>query len=158
MQKIGIAILLAIALFSMPALAQNTVAGSGTVDILAQGIFEADGSAVQIPEGSDANLDGVVVGNDRALAFGTPWGHTQPRPIAQNELEIKKNQQGSTPIIDTTGTVLSAPLINAEQIKVGDRNALAFGSGTATNHVKIVTNQMGGTPTTFEPEQELRLE
>ncbi len=141
MKKIGIVIALAVALFAVPALAQptsNVISGAGSVDILAQGIFEAEGSAIQIPAGEDANLDGVVVGNDRALAFGTPWGFTQPRPIATNNLEIKKNQQ-------TDATALGiGVLINAEQVKVGNREAIAFGSGTATNNVKIVTNQMGG--------------
>ncbi len=131
MKKIGIVIALAVALFAVPALAQNAVIGSGTVDILAQGIFEADGSAIQISEDTPANVDGVVVGNDRALAFGTPWGYTQPRPIAENNLVIKKNQQQDS------------LLINAEQITVGNREALAFGSGTAKTNIKIVTNQMG---------------
>ena len=132
MKEIGIVIVLAMALFSVPAFAQTAIAGTN-MDVLAQGIFEADGSAVQIPNGDCANLDGVIVGNDRALAFGTPWGFTQPRPIAQNNLEIKKNQQADP----------NSPLINAEQVKVGDRTALAFGSGTAQNNIKIVTNQMG---------------
>ncbi len=130
MKKIGIVIALTLALFAVPALAQTTFSGNG-VDVLAQGIFEADGSAIQIPEDTPANVDGVAVGNDRALAFGTPWGYTQPRPIAENNLVIKKNQQQDS------------LLINAEQITVGNREALAFGSGTARNNVKIVTNQMG---------------
>ncbi len=146
MQKIGIVMVLAVALFAVPALAQNAISGSGSVDILAQGIFEADGSAVQIPPGENANLDGVIVGNDRALAFGTAWGHCGAIPNAQNNLEIKKNQQsGNSVFSSTTGFLTNTtPLINAEQIRVGDRQALAFGSGNAVNNVKIVTNQMGG--------------
>jgi len=32
--------------------------------------------------------------------------------------------------------------VNIEQIKVGNREALAFGSASATNNIKIVTNQV----------------
>ena len=101
MQKIGIVMMLAVALFAVPVLAQNTVGGTGNVDILAQGIFEADGSAIQIPTGENANLDGVIVGNDRALAFGAHWDNG---PIPTHERF--GNQEESTrirPIIDTTG-------------------------------------------------------
>lgn len=136
MQKIGIVIALALALFAVPALAQTAVTGAtvgnGGVDILAQGIFESEGSAIQIPAGESANIDGVIMGNDRALAFGTPWGRLDP--TAENNVEIKKNQQS-----DATVT-----LINAEQIKLGNREAMAFGNqAIAKNNIKIVTNQMG---------------
>ncbi|MFB3766196.1 MAG: hypothetical protein ACE14P_13250 [Methanotrichaceae archaeon] len=147
MQKIGIVIVLAAALFAVPALAQ-TISGGNGVDILAQGIFETEGSALQLPANASANLDGVIVGNDKALAFGSPWITPGPKPVASNDLEIKKNQQldatarGTAVLIDANGNAM--PFINAEQIKVGSREALAFGTGTATNHVKIVTNQMAG--------------
>lgn len=154
MKKIGIVIVLAMALFAVPALAQ-TIAGNGGVDVLAQGIFEADGSGIQIPADTSANLDGVMVGNDRALAFGTPWGFNDPTPVAHNDLEIKKNQQTDASVLSKlvnqhqdpdkgTTDITQMALINAEQVKVGNREALAFGSGSATNSVKIVTNQMGG--------------
>lgn len=137
MQKIGIVIALALALFAVPALAQTAatgaIVGDTGVDILAQGIFESEGSAIQIPAGESANIDGVIIGNDRALAFGTTWGMKDPLANAENNLEVKKNQQS-----DATVT-----LINAEQIKLGNREALAFGSATAKNNIKIVTNQMG---------------
>ncbi len=136
MQKIGIVIALAMALFAVPALAQTAVSGAtfgnGGVDILAQGIFESEGSAIQIPETDAANIDGVVIGNDRALAFGSPWGTLDPK--AENNVEIKKNQQ----------SFAGVTLINAEQIKLGNREALAFGNQAyALNKIKIVTNQMG---------------
>ncbi len=152
MQKIGIVIALALALFAVPALAQTAatgaIVGNTGVDILAQGIFESEGSAIQIPEGESANIDAVIVGNDRALAFGTTWHMNNPLATAENNLEIKKNQDSGAcaSCCDQTSNCAicqdACTKVNIESIKVGDRNALAFGFGThATNNVKIVTNQ-----------------
>ena len=109
------------------------------VDILGDGIFETDGNAFTFPVGSaDTNYDSVQVGDDKATAFGTksgfPFGLDNGPGIAQNNLEIKKNQNSSI-----SGTHVK---INIEQIKVGDREALAIGSASAINDVKIVTNQV----------------
>ncbi|MHB8119020.1 MAG: hypothetical protein ACYDHX_09890 [Methanothrix sp.] len=147
---------LAIAMLSIPAMAQGNygLAGSGGVDILGTGIFETDGSLIRFPEAQDTNIDTLVVGNDKALAFGNIWQKT-PVATATNNLEIKKNQdsgEGSsnlTTVVDdlelntitTTINLKSNIKVNVDQIKVGNREAMAFGFATATNNVKIVANQ-----------------
>ena len=147
---------LAMAMLSVPVLAQG-LAGNGGVDILGRdgsgGIFETDGSAFRFPELQDTNIDALTVGNDNALAFGNLWQKT-PIATATNNLEIKKNQDsgvngyGNATTWDAaTGFVTSdTPIdwnikVNIDQIKVGNRNAMAFGYASATNNVKIVANQ-----------------
>ena len=134
---------LAMAMISVPVLAQG-IAGSGGVDILGKdgGIFETEGSAFKFPEFQDTNVDSLIVGNDKALAFGNMWGNIDP--TATNNLEIKKNQDSGACTCCRTG---EAPChdccikVNLEQVKVGNREAMAFGFATATNNVKLVTNQ-----------------
>jgi hypothetical protein len=141
-------LVLAIAMLSLPAMAQGNygLAGSGGVDILGTGIFETDGSLIRFPEMQDTNIDTLTVGNDKALAFGNIWQKT-PLATATNNLEIKKNQDSGVcePCLDETGLLVSCvdPCIkvNIDQIKVGNREAMAFGFASATNNVKIVANQ-----------------
>jgi len=141
-------LVLAIAMLSLPAMAQGNygLAGSGGVDILGTGIFETDGSLIRFPELQDTNIDTLTVGNDKALAFGNIWQKT-PLATATNNLEIKKNQDSGVcePCLDETGLLVSCvdPCIkvNIDQIKVGNREAMAFGFASATNNVKIVANQ-----------------
>jgi hypothetical protein len=127
------------------------LAGSGGVDILGTGIFETDGSLIRFPEAQDTNIDTLDVGNDKALAFGNIWQKT-PVASATNNLEIKKNQDSGTcapcEILDETGEVIetigctdTCIKVNVDQIRVGNREAMAFGFASATNNVKIVANQ-----------------
>jgi len=144
---------LAIAMLSISAIAQNDygLAGSGGVDILGTGIFETDGALTRFPAAQDTNIDTLNVGNDKALAFGNIWQKT-PVAAATNNLEIKKNQDsGLCGCCNTTeylpdGTVIEGckdcgTKVNIDQIKVGNREAMAFGFASATNNVKIVANQ-----------------
>ncbi|MCX6680530.1 MAG: hypothetical protein NTX42_09245 [Methanothrix sp.] len=144
---------LAIAMLSLPAMAEGNygLAGSGGVDILGTGIFETDGSLIKFPEAQDTNIDTLDVGNDKALAFGNIWQKT-PTATATNNLEIKKNQDSGAcapcnllPVDPTDpipiGCKDSCIKVNIDQIKVGNREAMAFGFATATNNVKIVANQ-----------------
>lgn len=164
-KKIGIMLVLAAALFAVPAVAQMAVGGSGGVDVLGKGIFETDGGAFQFPVVADTNFDSLQVGNDKALAFGTPdgwpWIFSNGPTVATNNLEIKKNQdtgkcecckdkcddrgaeaslEGGHYYSECQDCCLNQ---NIEQIKVGNRDVMAFGFATATNNVKIVTNQVG---------------
>jgi hypothetical protein len=144
---------LAIAMLAIPAMADGNygLAGSGGVDILGTGIFETEGALMKFPDAQDTNIDTLVVGNDKALAFGNIWQKT-PLATATNNLEIKKNQDSGecapcnllpedpedpTPISCTDSCVK----VNIDQISVGNREAMAFGFATATNNVKIVANQ-----------------
>ncbi len=141
---------LAMAMLSVPVMAQG-LAGNGGVDILGRdgsgGIFETEGAAFRFPDAQDTNVDTLVVGNDKALAFGNIW-QTAPVATATNNLEIKKNQDsgecapcllndGETQI----GCTDSCIKVNIDQINVGNREAMAFGFAAATNNVKIVANQ-----------------
>jgi hypothetical protein len=145
--KISALMVVAIALLSVPALGQQSaVAGEGGVDILGDAIFEAEGSVFRFDTGQDTNFDSIAVGNDKALAFG--W-YAKDFATAQNNLEIKKNQDSGTceccsDEAALVGCVDCCVTVNLEQIKVGNRDAMAFGFATAQNNVKIVTNQQGG--------------
>lgn len=136
--------MLAIAMLSAPVLAQN-MSPYGAVDILGKdgGIFESESSAFQFPTFANTNFDSLTVGNDRALAFG---GIRQAFPLttATNNLVIKKNQDsGDCECCNGPGAFCQECClkVNMEQIKVGNREAMAFGAAYATNNVKIVTNQ-----------------
>ncbi|HUS75335.1 MAG TPA: hypothetical protein VMY43_04930 [Methanothrix sp.] len=143
---------LAIAMISISAMAQSNygLAGSGGVDILGTGIFETEGSAIRFPEAQDTNIDTLEVGNDKAMAFGNLWQKT-PLATATNNLEIKKNQDSGVcepcDVTEDDGTTSYAGCmdpcikVNIDQIKVGNREAMAFGFASATNNVKIVANQ-----------------
>ncbi len=149
-EKVAILVVLAIAAFVIPGMAESALVGDGGVDILGEGIFETGDSAFQIPCGADTNFDSVVVGDDNARAIGWgpyawPWSYNGPAK-AENNLEVKKNQDSgdceccqaldpSCPCKDC------CTKYNVETVKVGNRNAQAFGFATATNNVKIVANQ-----------------
>ena len=122
------------------------VFGGTGVDVLGNGIFESGGAG--FPFTTDTNFDSITVGNDNARAI--EWGGFfpfDPAPAkAENNLEIKKNQQvgpcsccqaldSSCPCKDCCTTV------NIDQVHVGDRSALALGSASAVNNVKLVLNQ-----------------
>ena len=135
---------LAMAMLSVPVLAQG-IGGNGGVDILGKdgGIFETEGSAFKFPELQDTNVDTLTVGNDKALAFGNPWGRSR-EALATNNLEIKKNQDSGACKCCSSGEAsckYCCIKVNIDQIKVGNREAMAFGFASATNNVKIVANQ-----------------
>ena len=133
-------------MLSVPVMAQQGISGNGGVDILGQngGIFETDGSAFRFPEFQDTNAGSVTVGNDKALAFGNAW-QKSPATFATNNLEIKKNQDSGECICSNGGIDNASPTccikVNIDQIKIGSRDAMAFGFASATNNDKIVTNQ-----------------
>lgn len=131
-------------MLAVPAMAQG-MASSGGVDILGTngGIFETTGSAFRFPEYEDTNVDILSVGNDRALAYGIPW-QKAPATFATNNLEIKKNQDSgecSCCRDDSASCQDCCIKVNIDQIKVGGREAQAFGFAASTNNVKIVANQ-----------------
>jgi hypothetical protein len=130
---------MSIVALAAPALADNPVFGKDSVDILGDGIFETNGGAFRFPFDADSNMDSVVVGNDIARAFGSDDLFSK-RAIATNNLEIKKNQDSGecSPCVDCGDNCIK---FNTENVRVGDRNANAFGFATATNNVKIVLNQ-----------------
>jgi hypothetical protein len=131
------------AMVAIPAIAQNAAVGTGGVDILGNGIFETGDSAFKFPIVTDTNFDSIIVGNDYARAFG--WGDPA---TAQNNLELKKNQNVGPCASCCDGNEACAACqdacttVNIEQIKLGDRNAEAFGfASSAVNNQKIITNQ-----------------
>jgi hypothetical protein len=141
-KKVGELVVLALALLSISVVAQSMDSSFGSTD--GDGVFETDISAIKFPAFQDTNVDSLVVGNDKAIAFGSLWQTGFRSPKATNNLEIKKNQDSGecAACQDFNGTCTDSCLtVNLEQIKVGNRDALAFGFATATNNVKIVTNQ-----------------
>jgi hypothetical protein len=135
---------LAMALFFAPAMAENAMGGD-SVDILHNGIFETDGNAFSFPvDFLNTNYGSIQVGDDKASSFGMgssfPFGYKNGPANAENNLEIKKNQDAG-PRFDVESGFDTSNKLNIEQIKVGDRTAQAFGYATAINNVKIVSNQ-----------------
>ncbi len=145
-----------------PAMAQGGMIGSKGVDILGQGIFETEGNAFKFPTDADTNYDSVEVGNDNARAIGIGLGifpfNDNVGAVAKNNLKIKKNQDSGDcaccQALDPSCPCKDCCIkYNVEQIKVGSRNAMAFGIGAgagpfssdkgaiAENNVEIVTNQ-----------------
>ncbi len=152
---------MAVAAFAAPAMAEGAIAGTGGVDILGQGIFETEGTAFKLPE-ADTNFDSVSVGNDNAMAIGIGLGAfpftSNSGATARNNLEIKKNQDSGAceccqALSENCPCQDCCIKYNVEQIKVGNRNAMAVGIGAgvgpfaqntgavAENNIKIVTNQ-----------------
>lgn len=128
----------AVALAS-PAMANNPVFGPDSVDILGDGIFESHGSSFRFPAETDTNIDTLVVGNDIVRTFGSSDFFAK-KTIATNNLEIKKNQDsGDCSPCDSCGD--NCIKVNTENVRVGDRSAIAFGFSEATNNVKLVLNQ-----------------
>ncbi len=148
---------MAVAMLSVSALA-----GCDGEGVLASGIFETEESSIKFPAAQDTNIDSLEVGNDKALAYGSIFMRT-PKATATNNLEIKKNQDSGKcksgyeeccdPYVKTydeeTGNLTMEShdckdcciKVNVDQIKVGNRDALAFGFAAAENNVKIVANQ-----------------
>jgi hypothetical protein len=168
-KNIGLLMVLAVAaLFVVPALAESAMGGDGHMDVLGDGIFETEGSSFKFPVDQDTSVDNLVVGDDKALAFGMVWG-IDPPAVATNNLKIKKNQDSGDckcccpwaafsgddkgglgsevqpsdghGILGCAACQDCCKKMNIEQINVGDREAMAFGFATATNNVEIVTNQ-----------------
>ena len=135
---------LAVAMLSAPALAGG-LSACGAVDVMGRGggIFESESSAFQFPDFANTNFDRLTVGNDRALAFGGIRPRS-PLTVATNNLLIEKNQDsGECDCCNCPGAYCQECClkVNIEQIRVGNREAMAFGNAIATNNVKIVTNQ-----------------
>ena len=141
---------LAVAMLSVSALA-----GCDSKAVLASGIFETEESSIKFPAGQDTNIDSLEVGNDKALAYGSIFMRT-PKATATNNLEVKKNQdsgacdacKNTLDLTDADGSTLniedcvdSCIKVNVDQIKVGNRDALAFGFAAAENNVKICADQ-----------------
>jgi hypothetical protein len=139
-------------------LSVSALAGCDSKDVLASGVFETEESSIKFPAGQDTNIDSLEVGNDKALAYGSIFMRT-PKATAVNNLEIKKNQDSGKcecckdklnstepsrfgpSIVETEDCVDCCIKVNVDQIKVGNRDALAFGFAAAENNVKIVANQ-----------------
>ena len=143
MKKIGVLMALVVVMFSISALAIYDGKGCRSRDILEMGIFETEDSIFKFPAAQNTNIDLLEVGNDRALAIGRGVD-----PIATNNLKIKMNQDsGDCECCQALGSFYPCKdcctKVNIDQIKVGHRDALAFGPGfeVATNNVEIVTDQ-----------------
>jgi hypothetical protein len=149
MMKRVILMALFVAMSIVPATSQEGYTGAGGVDVLRDGIFESDGDIFQFPQFVDTNYKSLEVGDDDAFAVGWPWNMmSQNGPaVAANDLEIKNNQDtgdcACCQALDANCPCQDCCLkMNAEQIEIGDRTARAFGFATATNNVKVVTNQV----------------
>ena len=136
-------IVLGVAMLSISTLAAYDGIGFSSKDILEMGIFETKDTISKFPAGQNTNINLLDVGNDRALAIGRGID-----PIATNNLKIKLNQDsGDCECCQALDSFYPCKnccaKVNVDQIKVGNRDALAFGPGfgVATNNVEIVIDQ-----------------
>lgn len=160
-EKVILIAVLALAIAVIPIMAQEASTGGKGTDVLGDGIFESGDNTFNFPILTDTNFDSITVGNDNAHAFA--WDADFPfindPAKAENNLEIKKNQQvGPCECCDKSsestytdgiegGLNNCSPCqdccttVNIDQVHVGDRNANAFGLASAVNNVKLVLNQ-----------------
>jgi hypothetical protein len=123
--------------------------GASGVDILGGGIFEIDSGVSRFNTSRSTNFDSLVVGSDKANAFGNYWsqGIFGPQAMAQNDLEINKNQLSDNRTCCFSAEVNASscrqcnPQVNLEKIRIGDRTSFAYGNALAHNNIKIVANQ-----------------
>ena len=150
-EKVAIIAILALAICAAPVMAQGASAMRGSTDILGNGIFESsDGLRFPFTDNvlSDTNFDSITVGNDnaRAIGFDGFFPFTSPRAKAENNLEVKKNQQvgpcACCQALDNTCPCQDCCITtNIDQVHVGNRDAQAYGNAEAVNNVKLVLNQ-----------------
>jgi hypothetical protein len=85
------------------------------------------------------NFNSLEVGSDSAIAMNNAMG-PRLQTLAINNLEIKKSQNSGEceycPACNDCCTKY-----NRDTITVGSRNAMAFGSASATNNAKVLANQ-----------------
>ena len=162
MEKIGALIVLAIVMsISTLAYAERECRpGDNCSPVMDMGKFETGDFIIKFPAAQDTNIDSLVVGNDKARAYGSIFMRT-PKATATNNLEIKNDQDsGACPnqccmnTLSSSESTQAGPVVlqtadcadccikvNVDQIKVGNRDALAFGFSSATNDVKILATQ-----------------
>ncbi|GEM_PF-109798 len=168
-KKMGVMIVMAMAALLVPAMSQgsnygttgttgNAAAagaasyasmGASGVDILGGDIFETDSGASRFNTSRSTNFDSLVVGDDKANAFGDYWSHGVfgPQATAQNNLEINKSQMSGNRTCCFSEEVNASscrpcnPQVNLEKIRIGGRTSFAYGNALAQNNIKIVTNQ-----------------
>jgi hypothetical protein len=153
-EKVAIIAILALAIVAIPGMASESSAMMSGTDVLGNGIFESS-DGLKFPDGvlsgttlSDVNFDSITVGNDRSDAYGFEgfFPFFGPKAKAENNLEVKKNQQvgpgqccqaisNSCPCQDCSITT------NIDNVRVADRTANAYGNAEAVNNVKLVLNQ-----------------
>lgn len=143
-------ILLAMACITVPAVGIGGFdTGKSSVDSMGGGISESEPISCRFPIANSTNFDSMIVGNDKAVASGNYWdsGIFGNQAKAENNLEISKNQLSDNRTCCFNGTSANgtcspcSPLINLEQIRVGNRKAFAYGSAVSANNIKITTNQ-----------------
>ena len=87
----------------------------------------------------DRNYDSLDIGSDSAIAINNAMG-PRLRTLAENNLEIKKSQDsGECKCCPGCGDCCTQ--YNWDEITVGNRGAVAFGSASSSNNVRVVAVQ-----------------
>lgn len=85
----------------------------------------------------DTNFESIEIGSDLARAMN---GGSKLHTLAINNLEIKKNQDsGECECCPTCSNYRTK--YNKEMITIGNRGSMAIGFASATNNIKVLTNQ-----------------
>ncbi len=169
MKKIAALLVLVMAIFVLPAVAQDWDLSDGVAYVEFGGMqfdgMRFDGGMAFLVTAPNANFDAVDLGSQRAFAVSNGWatnffdltksqtaGHANASPLMRAQEIVKSQSNGDTSLIssetDRTQTQESSDtrVVNVELIRSGDQVAMAAGTGifgraVANNHVTIDTTQ-----------------
>jgi len=169
MKKIAALLVLVMAIFVLPAVANDWMLPDGVAYAEFGGMqfdgMRFDGGMAFVVTAPNANFDAVDLGSQRAFAVSNGWatnffdlmksqtaGDLVVTPLMRAQEIVKSQSNGDTSLISSeTGRLLNkdkadSRVVNVELIRAGDQVAMAAGTGifgraVANNHVTIVTTQ-----------------
>lgn len=164
MKKIAALLVLVMAIFVLPAVAQDLSLFDG-VAYVEFGSIQFDGGMAFEITAPNANFDAVDLGSQRAFAVSNGWatnffdlmksqtaGDLVVTPLMRAQEIVKSQSNGNTSLISSetgrlqNGDEADSRVVNVELIRTGDQVAMAAGTGifgraVASNHVTLDTTQ-----------------
>jgi len=122
-----------------PSLCANTTVTNESSAVVTVIIPPTPPKPAPIKSQPDRNFDSLEVGSDSAIAMNNAMA-PKLRTLAENNLEIKKSQD-SGECECCPGCSDCCTKYNWDKITAGNRDAMAFGSASATNNVKVIADQ-----------------
>ncbi len=169
MKKIAALLVLAMAIFVLPAVAQEWELPEGVAYVEFGGMqfdgMRFDGGMAFVVTAPNVNFDAVDLGSQRAFAVSNGWatnffdltksqtaGNMAVTPTMRAQEIVKSQSNGNTSLISSEIGRLQleersdSMVVNVELIRSGDQIAMAAGTGifgraVASNHVTLDTTQ-----------------
>ncbi len=169
MKKIAALLVLAMAVFVLPAVAQDLNLPEGVAYVEFGGMqfdgMRFDGGMAFVVTAPNANFDAVDLGSQRAFAVSNgratnffdlmksqTAGDLVVTPLMRAQEIVKSQSNGNTSLISSetgrlqNGDEADSRVVNVELIRAGDQIAMAAGTGifgraVASNHVTLDTTQ-----------------